>query len=348
MNNNSQNDNPENDNPKNNEKEDDDEDDGNDENIDAECDFSVYLERYLEKNKGAWNNHPPDVNSWPLIRYTGNIKKKWPQRMAVQAALYTFDAADSLGTDLLDETIEFIKEHYISQKGKKDSRSYENESSLIVPSHAQILACQFVAKNGQINSWIATYLAAMSLAHLQQVSTVSTGNGNKDGEAHSLALSAVNTAATALKAAEANEEMFKKKTDKPFKALTTLGHYVIAMDVKFDTLKEQLGKQPAELKKELKRELKAELKKEVREELKKERSDLKGKLSKYFAELKKTQLGKGQVTGSGSAPLPPTSTPSKRGPISSVSGPAKKSKLDLSDFDFTKQGVNYEGLDRLE
>ncbi|CAG7556959.1 unnamed protein product [Fusarium equiseti] len=387
--------------------EDDDEDDNENDNSNAECDFSVYLEQYLKKNKGAWNNHRPDVNNWPRIRYTGNSKKKWPQKMAIEAAFRYFNATNaSHMVELLDDTINAIKDHYISQKGKKtsqkgkknsqkekkDSRSYENESSLIrttksacekawqvwvgikehkqtwdnlIPPHAQILACQFVAKNGQINSSIATYLTAMSKAHLQQVSTISTGDREKDREACNLALSAINTAANALKAAEANEEKFEERLKKPLQALTVLRDEVIAIDAKVhvleekldkqedklnkepaieakvNALEEKLDKQPATLKKELKAELngvfkteQAHLKKQLIKEL---REELQGKLDKDLAEFKKTQLGKGQVTGSGSTPPAPTSTPSKRGSTSSESGLPKKSRLESSLFDFTKK-----------
>ncbi|RBR16070.1 uncharacterized protein FIESC28_07090 [Fusarium coffeatum] len=362
------------------------EDDDENDDLDAECDFSVYLEQYLKKNKGAWNNHAPDVSNWPLIRCTGNAKKKWPQKMAIEAAYRYFDESNALHTKLLDDTIDVIKEHYTSQKermiarkekkssqkGKKDSRSYENESSLvrttkaacekawqaysgakahqrpweqIIPKHAQILACQFVAKNGQINSSIATYLTAMSLAHLLQVRTISTGDGDKDGEVRNLALSAVNTAANALQAAEASEERFKKRIAKPFQSLALLAREFNAIGPRVDTLEKELGNQTAELKAELdggfkleqarlKEELEKKLKKELKEELEKEQSDPKGRLDKDLAEFKKTQLGKGQVTGSGSTPSIPTPSTNKRGSTSSEPRPTKKTKLDLSDFDF--------------
>ena len=108
--------------------------------------FCVNLEQYLKKNKGAWNNYPPDVRNWPLIRYTGNAKKKWPQKMAIEAAYRCIKDANALHTELLDDTVEIIKKHYNSQKGKKssqkrkkDSRSYENESSPVRTTEA---ACE--------------------------------------------------------------------------------------------------------------------------------------------------------------------------------------------------------------
>jgi len=191
--------------------------------------------------------------------------------------------------------------HYDSQKGKKDSRSYENESSpvrtteaacekawqaysgakehqksweQIVPKHARILAGQFVAKIERINSSIATYLTAMPLAHLLQVSTLSTGDG--EGEVRNLAVSAENTAANAVKAAEANEERLEERLEeraaKPFHSLALLGREFIAMDAKVNTLEEKLSKQPAEFKKELKAELNGAFKVEqarLKDELKK-------------------------------------------------------------------------------
>ena len=195
-----------------------------------------------------------------------------------------------------------------------------------------------------MNSFVITYLTAMSLAHLLQARTISTGDGDKDGEVCNLALSAVNTAANTLQAAEASEERFKKKTANPFQSLALEFN---AMDARVDTLEEKLGKQTAELKAELdggfkleqarlKEELEKKLKKELKEELKKEQSDPKGRLDKDLTEFRKTQPGKGQVTGSSSTPPTPTPSTNKRGSTSSESGPIKKSKLDMNDFDFTE------------